>query len=158
MYLTYDYKERIIKSVTQLLGIYVNVVEEPSNYNSGVTISIHAIDADKCIEECTLATFSLSELPGCCGVVVSHGTWIIAGYRNKGLGTLLADIKIEIAKYWGYTIMLCTDIAGNTPQRKILDSNNWKTIGSFINKRTGNDINIDVKHLYSGEITKVINA
>lgn len=94
-----------------------------------------------------VASFSLRQLPGCCGVLVSYHGRVYNPYRKMGIGTLLNQMKIDIARVWGYTTLLCTDVIDNQPQRKILGKNGWKDIHTFTNKRTGNLVAITVRDL-----------
>lgn len=94
-----------------------------------------------------LASFKLYPMIGCCGICVSTQAFVNPSFRGRGLGTLMNSIRIDIARYNGYSLLLCTDIEKNEPQRKILKSNGWKDIHKFINKRTQNTIFISVINL-----------
>lgn len=87
-----------------------------------------------------IAGFKLYEMPHCCGILVSCNAYVQPSFRGKRVGTLLNNLRQEIARAMGYTVMICTDIARNTPQRKLLKTNGWKDILEFKNKRTGNTI------------------
>lgn len=89
-----------------------------------------------------VACFTLTQLPGCCGVLVSTGAWV--GYTGRGIGTLLNKLRIELAKNMGYGILMCTDLTDNIAQRRILEKNGWKDIYDFTNPRTGNHIAVSV--------------
>jgi len=89
-----------------------------------------------------IASFSLIEMPGCCGILVATDTYVYEDYRGEGLGNLLNKIQAEIAIADGYSLLLVTDISDNIPQRKILDKNKWKHLHEFNNDRTLNDITI----------------
>ena len=89
-----------------------------------------------------IATFSLTEMPGCCGVLISFHSFVSSKFANKGIGTILNKFRIEIAQFLGYTVLMCTDIATNISQSKILKKNGWKNIHQFTNKRTTNLVNI----------------
>lgn len=139
-------------AVCDCLGIdkkHIDIQQEDYNHTMSIWIS-------NTNEQINIAQFNLTEMPGCCGIIISYGTYICPAYRNKGLGKKLAVLKQRLAKEWGYTVMICTDIAENKPQRKILDHNNWETVASFKNRRTANPINIDVKHLYGESVLKNI--
>jgi hypothetical protein len=97
--------------------------------------------------EMALAEFSLTQLPGCCGVCVSYHASVYLSVQDKGLGTLLCSIRKDIARALGYGCMLCTDVSNNEPQQRILVKNGWKNIHRFRNPRTNNDINIHVVNL-----------
>lgn len=89
-----------------------------------------------------IAQFSVSYFPGCCGIAISHFSWIREDRRNAGLGTVLNNIRIREAKRWGFTVLMCTDIENNTPQQKILTKNNWQKLMTFTNLNTGNNVAI----------------
>ena len=90
-----------------------------------------------------IAEFTLAKMPGCCGVVISTGAWIDYKYRRCGLGKLLNKIRIELAKDKGYSLLLCTDLIRNTPQRKILRKNKWLPLYRFTNRNTNNNLSLD---------------
>lgn len=83
-----------------------------------------------------LGQFNLTELPGCCGVVVSHGALVHEKFRGKGVGDLLHKLRLEAAKEQGYGLALCTTIAGNEEQKKILLKNGWVCFQTFKNPKT----------------------
>lgn len=89
-----------------------------------------------------IAVFSLVCLPGCCGIVVSTGSAIIKAYRNKGIGKILAKARITLAREYGYSMMICTDVSENEPQQKILKGLEWTEVVEFVNDRTGNKIKL----------------
>ena len=94
-----------------------------------------------------IASFQLTQLPGCCAYVVSTGSYISVPYRKRGLGTILNNFRIDIAKHLGYTAIICTDLDNNVPQRKILEKNGWKDVHSLTNKRTDNFLHLTIKDL-----------
>lgn len=151
MYVTTTQKNDILELVRKRSGVDVvcKDIENNGDY-SRLCFAVELADHSELILQ-----FSLSELPGCCGVVVSHGTWIKPEYRAMGIGKELSKIKMDIARYWGYTLMICTDRNDNTPQRRILKNNGWETVDSFVNLRTGNLINIDIKYLQDKTIDKI---
>jgi hypothetical protein len=105
----------------------------------------------------TMSTFGLIEMPGCCGIAISTGAWIEHDYRKRGLGTLLNHVRLDIATDMGYSLLLCTDLFTNEPQRKILTKNGWLSLCRFRNKRTGNTISVDCVPLREDGVTVVIN-
>ena len=68
-------------------------------------------------------------------------------YRNKGIGTLLNKFRQDVAQHQGYTILMCTDLDNNVPQKRILDSQGFQHIYQFINKRTKNLLNVSILKL-----------
>lgn len=107
-----------------------------SKNNEGLLIRINKI-----------TQFKLVQLPGCCGICISTGVFVHNNYRNKGINSILNNMRIELAKYSGYGILLCTDKDNNDYERKTLNKNDWKDIYSFINPRTNNKLNITIKEL-----------
>ena len=95
----------------------------------------------------TISEFKLLQMPGCCGICISTGTYVNPDFRGKGVNILLNNFRIDIAKHLGYGLLMCTDLKSNTPQMKTLDKNGWKHIHEFKNPRTGNILNITIKEL-----------
>jgi len=105
-----------------------------------ITITYDAITYEYLLvlNEHRIAQWNLNEMYGNCGILVSHRAYVFHPYRNKGLGKLLNQFRIDFAKALGYSILLCTDIESNLPQRHILTKNGWIDILKFINRRTNN--------------------
>lgn len=94
-----------------------------------------------------VSNFTLAEMPHCCAIMISCGASINYKYRNKGLGTLLNSFRMDIAKHLGYSLLMCTDIESNEPQRKILQKNGWRDVCSVVNQRTRNKVFVSVINL-----------
>lgn len=94
-----------------------------------------------------VATFELHPMVNCCGICVSTSASVQPDYRKRGLGTLLNRLRMDIARHNGYSLLLCTDVMDNTPQRRVLERNGWKDIYRFVNRRTGNPLYISVINL-----------
>jgi len=90
-----------------------------------------------------IASFRLTEMPGCCGVVISTGAWTHDEFRKRGIGTALNRFRMAIAKATGYATMICTAIDDGITE-KILDKNGWTRAARFVNRRTDNPISIFV--------------
>jgi len=88
-----------------------------------------------------VSTFRLLEFPGCCGIALSTGAHVFPNFRNRGIGTILNKLRIEIARASGYTVMICTinNRDGGLMER-LLHKNWWEGVFSFVNKRTDNTI------------------
>lgn len=95
-----------------------------------------------------VASWHFDQLQGCCGVIVSSGAVIYPSYAGKGWGTKFMAIKLKLAKYLGYTVLICTDTLHNTPQRKILKRYGFEDAFTFINRRTGNNVALSVIGVY----------
>ena len=95
----------------------------------------------------TISEFKLLQMPGCCGICISTGSYVNPEFRGKGVNIILNNFRIDIAKHLGYGLLMCTDLKSNTPQMKTLDKNGWKHIHEFKNPRTGNILNVTIKEL-----------
>lgn len=91
-----------------------------------------------------IARFSFSYLPSCSGIIVSHGLMVHPDFRGMGIAQTLQTLKKEIARDLKASMMLATVNATNAPQKSILDKFGWQTIKSFFNRKTGNNIEIQV--------------
>ena len=108
--------------------------------NRGIEFKV--LNKDKIISQ-----FKLIQMPGCCGICISTGTYINPEFRGKGVNIILNNFRIDIATYLGYGLLMCTDLKSNIPQMKTLDKNGWKHIHEFKNPRTGNILNVTIKEL-----------
>lgn len=90
----------------------------------------------------TIAHFNLIAMPGCCGILISSGSYVMPEYQNKGIGTILNKMRTEISHLWGYSLLMCTDVADNQHQQKILEKNGWQTLKEFVNNRTRNTVKV----------------
>ena len=95
-----------------------------------------------------VAKFALQQMPGCCGLLVSTGSFVNVRYRNKGIGHRLNQFRQQLAHQLGYSALICTDVHSNDPQRKILKKNGFQDIYQFTNARTGNVLDISVCQIY----------
>jgi len=91
-----------------------------------------------------VASWELYQMKNCCGICVSTVAMVEQPFRKNGLGLVLNQIRIDLARMMGYGLLLCTDVTSNVPQQKILKANGWKLIHKFINPRTNNELGIHV--------------
>lgn len=94
-----------------------------------------------------VVSFHLTMLPGCCGYLVSHESFVYYEFRRKGIATVLQSIKEEIAREEGYTHMMCTTMASNMSQNRILEKHGWTKVHEGVNGRTNNNLYMWVKHV-----------
>ena len=106
--------------------------------NRGIEFKV--LNKDKIISQ-----FKLIQMPGCCGICISTGTYVNPEFRDKGVNIILNNFRIDIATYLGYGLLMCTDLKSNIPQMKTLDKNGWKHIHEFKNPRPGNILNVTIK-------------
>lgn len=94
-----------------------------------------------------IGSFELHPMINCCGICVSTRAYVHPDFRNVGLNTILNSLRIDIARFLGYSLLLCTDVTSNEAQRKVLARNGWRDIYRFLNRRTGNLVAISVINL-----------
>lgn len=92
-------------------------------------------------------SYSLSPLPGCCGVVVSHNAYVSCNVEGYGLGDYFHKERLGLMKDLGYSCSLCTVTGQNEKQKHILTKNGWNKVDEFVNSRTKNTVEIWTKHL-----------
>jgi len=99
----------------------------------------------------TVSSFKLVPMSGCGGVIISCNVSVEPDFRNKGYGTLLSNIREQMAVELRYSAMVCTVIDGNTFQQRIMEKNGWQKSVSFLNSKTGNNIIMYTKILNDGK-------
>jgi hypothetical protein len=89
----------------------------------------------------SLSSFTLGELPNCCGVTVLQ-SFLTTLPLKKGFGSLINKIAIAKAKEQGYTLVMGTDLASNRSHKAMLLKNGWSLVDTFVNNRTKNKLNV----------------
>jgi hypothetical protein len=112
-------------------------VEVHGEYNWRVT-SPNPPPARDGIPTRVLALFGMRTLPGCCGAVVVHNSWINAGLRKRGVGLAMCRARLLAAKAAGYGVAIATTV---TPESaRVLYRAGYVVQGKFTNPRTGNTV------------------
>jgi len=101
-----------------------------------------------------IASFCLTEMPHCCGLIISHGMYIGYGFENRGIGKALHECRLQIMRELGYSCAICTDMEDNPAQKKILKRFKWKTVHTFLNDNSDNEVNISVLDLTEEAVVK----
>lgn len=140
-------EDKYLDLVSKLIGKENLSISKVGELDAKGTVDVQNVSYGINSDKTCIARFCLSDMPGCCGVVVSTGSYISYDYRGKGLGKLLNQMRKEICKAEGYGLLVCTDIAYNIPQQKVLKRNGWKRASSFINPRTDNHIYLHTYNL-----------
>lgn len=131
-------KEKELRELTDSKEVFA-VLEKPSS----VSIQAKALN-----EYRTVGKFSMEQMPGCCGVVISYHSQIEAQFRKRGLGTLFLAIREDAAKRAGYTCIMGTVLGDNSAEQSILRKAGWNHLAPtqtngqwlFINKKTGHNV------------------
>jgi hypothetical protein len=90
-----------------------------------------------------VAQWTLVAMPGCCGIVISTACKTYERYQHRGLGTLLNQMRIQMAYELGYSLILSTDVTTNVPQERILQKMQWRKLTVFKNRRTDNAVSLN---------------
>lgn len=75
-------------------------------------------------------------LAGCSQIVISHGVYVPADLRGKGLGTNANLKRLAEAKHLGYDMMICTVSSENDAQKAVLEKNGWECLKEFNSSKT----------------------
>lgn len=120
----------------------VNTNEKDTGANYWLCIKVEYVNPP-----IRIAQWTLTPMPGCCGILISTNSYVNYPYRKLGLGTILNKYRIQQATEKGYGLLFCTDKDTNIPQKNILAKNGWELINNFTNPRTGNLVNLHVYNL-----------
>lgn len=94
-----------------------------------------------------LGQFSITQMPGCCGVVVFYHASVTTKFSGRGLGRLFLQLREKAAILAGYTVAHATVLESNIPESKLLHSEGWEVLTEFKNKRTRNKVLLFQKEL-----------
>lgn len=94
-----------------------------------------------------VASFRITALPGCSPVGVFNKVHTAVMFRGIGVGKLLHEFRVDLARYLGYQLLLCTVETGNVAQTVILNRYEWTRITVFHNPKTGNTIGTWMKSI-----------
>lgn len=78
-----------------------------------------------------IAQFNITYLPACAPIAVFHDVSVAHGYRGKGIGKLLHQLRLNIAKAAHCTLVMCTVDRDNYVEQAILETNGWSRVKSF---------------------------
>ena len=92
-----------------------------------------------------IATFTLSFLYGCKGILVSHSMQVSPEYRGQGIAKKLQPIKQKIATDLRVSVLIATVRDDNSAEKNVIKD--WDQLESFDNVRTGNKIDIFMKRV-----------
>jgi hypothetical protein len=93
------------------------------------------------------AYFSLATLPGCCGIAILTNMSVNVWFRKKGLGTILQELAVELAKAYGYGVLICTYLPESLGSSGLIKKLRWKKALSFYNPRTTNTVTLKTLRL-----------
>jgi len=94
-----------------------------------------------------VSSWRMVEFPGCCAFCISTGVYVNTAFRKRGVNRIANELRQWIAREFGYTALICTDVETNIPERKTLQANGWKDVLRVTNRRTQRVVNLSVKEL-----------
>lgn len=92
--------------------------------------------------------YEINSLPGCPQVAVSNHAFISLEHRNNGYGKRYHGERLAHLKELGFNYVICTVKKDNVFQKKILVRFAWKLLDSFVNKETGNEVEVYGKSIF----------
>lgn len=95
--------------------------------------------------------FRLKDHIGCAGIIVATDLYVHPNYRRLGISKCIVEFIEGFYENFGYGIIQATDIAENEYLKKTLIKRGWKSILSFLNRRTENILNL---YIYDKEYKK----
>ena len=98
-------------------------------------------------EEEKIGHFMLTQLPGCCGVVVIHNMYLNKDFRGGVLSNTIRNGKHKLCHILGYTCAIATTKMSDIPAVKNMFKSRYSIVDTFTNRRTNNLIGIGVKKL-----------
>lgn len=117
---------------------------EEKGFEETLTFEIFRVSENS---EILVGETSFSPFPGCCGIVVSHNTFLTERTRHSGLSNSFRKLKEHIARETGYTKMIATTQMSNIPAVGNFFKSRYRFVETFVNKRTNNLLGIGIKTL-----------
>lgn len=94
-----------------------------------------------------VASFSMTHMPECPAIVVSHSSGVSYDLQGKGIGKILHSARIEACLEVGVVLMQATVVKGNVAEERLMDRYGWDKLSEFYNKDTGRDVCLYQKDL-----------
>lgn len=88
---------------------------------------------------------SVSAMPGCQDVAVSHGLWRTRGPSGRGKEAIIA--RLALMERLGFSAFICTVNTANEKEKECLRYAECKCVFSFYDSRTGNAVEVWMKQL-----------
>ena len=95
----------------------------------------------------SIGRFTFAPMPGCCGIVVSCFTWLHENHRRSSWSPMFRELKEEVAKRLGYSMMIATTQMDNIPAVQNMLKSKYHICRTFNNKRTNHLLGLGYKVL-----------
>jgi hypothetical protein len=122
-----------------MVGIEVMGDLNLKDENTSVRIALWSKQPPPC-QNFIAASFSLRPLPSCCGVLVSHQSYVTESWRGRGVGSVMQDMKTWLGRTLRIGKMIATVVEGNATEEHILRKYGWVSGAPFVNHRTGHTV------------------
>lgn len=86
--------------------------------------------------------FEIDSLPSQCQVAICHGFYIKPDSRGKGKANELKQYQNACVQELGYNYAICTVVANNYAQKRVLANNGWAKLTEFYSERQDEDVEI----------------
>lgn len=114
----------------------------PEDVGKGQCNLMFRVDIDEGLDHISIASFQLRDMYHCSGIMIASDLHVHVKYRKLGIGTVLTKFVIDFTKYYGHGIVQANDKVNNEYQVKIFTKLGWKTLATFRNPKTKNEIHI----------------
>ena len=81
------------------------------------------------------AAFEIDSLPSQCQVAICHGFFVAPEARGQGHAHVAKQAQAEILKSLAYDFAICTVMASNYPQKRVLEKAGWARLAEFYSAR-----------------------
>lgn len=96
------------------------------------------------------AAFEIDSLPSQCQVAICHGFFVAPTARGKGIAHQAKKAQAEILKGLAYDYAICTVMADNQAQKRVLEKAGWKRLDGFNSGRQDAQIELWGHHVEHG--------
>lgn len=86
--------------------------------------------------------FEIDSLPSQCQVAICHGFYIKPDSRGQGAAYELKQYQNDCIRDLGYNYAICTVIASNMAQKRVLARQGWLKLTDFYSERQDEDVEI----------------
>jgi len=88
------------------------------------------------------AAFEIDSLPSQCQVAICHGFFVTPTARGQGLAHLAKMEQARVLKDLAYDYAICTVVARNHAQKRVLEKAGWARLCEFYSARQDEQIEI----------------
>lgn len=122
-------------------------LDEDFNAEKGLDEQTHFVITIGSPTTTRMGSFSLSPMPGNCGMVVLHGMYIDEGRRHSPYRQHIREMKTELCKKLGYSLMIATTRMDHPASVGNMLSSKYTITDVFMNKRTNHLIGVGTKKI-----------